>query len=416
MVLKQGKACVHLLEEKHPKAYSYFTGASLDYHIICENCAKVEDFGSLELRETDEELFDDLTYEIEGLVGAPEVKERPSELHFEHQSLDMNFADAKALAFHARGQNWLVCLDSGRVLEFDSKGQKSIELFRFTDEDLSLNQAIMMRVSADERYVAIVQQKGQFGFVWDSISRHIHLRLNRGNYHANQSIFPIAFCVLDGETLVIHGTDWNRLDISQAATGELLTKRIQAEYKRGERPEHYLDYFHGALYVSPNNQWVAEYGWVWHPVGVSRAWNLKHWYLDNVWESEDGDSVQSFVYSHYFWDSPMVWVDDKTLGIWGFGRDDYWMVDALSLHEMGKDAKQRWISGIKRGELVFDTYLFSITKTGTEVWDISSGERLHYAEDFLPKAHNTLTKEFISRDDASGIQISRLHDTQFRLY
>ena len=73
--------------------------------------------------------------------------------------------------------------------------------------------------------------------------------------------------MLDGRTLVVHATDWNRLDVSDPATGERLTLRDLPQPESGQpRPNRYMDYCHAGLSVSPDYEWIADWGWIWHPV------------------------------------------------------------------------------------------------------------------------------------------------------
>jgi hypothetical protein len=88
--------------------------------------------------------------------------------------------------------------------------------------------------------------------------------------------------------VTIHRTSWNRLDLSDPATGAPLSDRGPTSYRQGEpRPDYYLDYFHGRLHVSPGAKHIADDGWVWHPVGLVTVWDLEAW-LGSAWESEDG--------------------------------------------------------------------------------------------------------------------------------
>ena len=57
-------------------------------------------------------------------------------------------------------------------------------------------------------------------------------------------------------------------------------------------------YFHGRLAVSPGNTRIAESGWVWGPVGVLASWDLKAWVTDNLWESEDGATLEQIGRAH----------------------------------------------------------------------------------------------------------------------
>lgn len=87
------------------------------------------------------------------------------------------------------------------------------------------------------------------------------MRLDRGDYHEEHCNFPLAFFENRGRLLMVHGTDWNRLDVSDPVTGTLLTERSLTSYQDGQQqPDHYLDYFHCGLAVSPNREFVADNG------------------------------------------------------------------------------------------------------------------------------------------------------------
>jgi len=135
--------------------------------------------------------------------------------------------------------------------------------------------------------------------------------------------FSFAFADVNGRVIAIHRTAWNRLDFSDSATGKLLSVRGPTSYRSGqERPEHYLDYFHGALYVSPSGTHILDDGWVWHPVGSPTCWSLERWLTDNVWESEDGPTRKDVCAREYYWDHGMVWLDDTRVVVGGIGDDD----------------------------------------------------------------------------------------------
>ncbi|WP_027343128.1 hypothetical protein [Hamadaea tsunoensis] len=92
----------------------------------------------------------------------------------------------------------------------------------------------------------------------DRGTRDATLTIDGGDYHADTVPSSVAFVEHGARTVVIHRTAWNRLEVSEAATGQLATPRQPTAYRQGEpRPEHYLDYFHGRLYVCG---WVASTG------------------------------------------------------------------------------------------------------------------------------------------------------------
>jgi hypothetical protein len=289
---------------------------------------------------------------------------------------------------------------------------------------LDAGRRLALRTSPDGRFTAVVEEFGSFGRVFDLTGGRRVLDLGRGDYHEGVSAFPVAFFERDGRTLLIHGTDWNRLDLFDLAAGESLTPRKSPLHEPGgPDPAHYLDYFHGRLLISPAGSRVAEDGWVWHPVGNPRVWSLSAWADGNVWESEDGPSVRELPWRYYFWDGPMTWVDDDRLAVWGLGDDEENLEPGVRIFDVttGEETfgfpgpsvapHKVWPPTVgKRGWLAFERWLYAVSpQDGTSVWDIQAGECRHREEDFAPVAYHPGVKSFLSwRDD--GAMISRFED------
>ena len=170
---------------------------------------------------------------------------------------------------------------------------------------------------------------------------------------------------------------------------------------------------------------VADDGWVWHPVGVVRTWNVRRWLDENVWESEDGTTVQDLADRAYFWGGPLCWVDDDTLAVWGYGDDDDNLIPAVRLfdtltgEELGwfpgpeviADGNREWGDKIADfgGRLFFDKHLFAVSeKFGVSVWDHRKGTRLHTDPSFVPIAYHPTTREFLTLLPDGNLQLSRL--------
>ena len=150
-----------------------------------------------------------------------------------------------------------------------------------------------LHVSACGRFAAVVNDYGRRGVVVDlGRSGRTTMLLDGGRYHPETVPFSLVFGEHHGRPVMVHRTAWNRLDVADPESGRLLTARTHASAAPGERPEHYLDYFHGRLHLSPDGRWLADDGWVWSPVGLPVIWNLGRWLDGNPWESEDGPSRQ----------------------------------------------------------------------------------------------------------------------------
>lgn len=179
---------------------------------------------------------------------------------------------------------------------------------------------IQLVVSPEGDYAAVSNRFGRYAGVYSLSSPAEILQLDRGNYHEDKSMFPLAFVPCNTRLVLIHGTAWNRLDMTEIPTGRTLTRRPVAEAQKDQETQPLedipnLDYFHGKLIASPDGTWLADTGWVWAPVGLVRTYSFQQW-LENPWESENGDSVRYFFQTED-WDLPIAWLDHNRLAVWG---------------------------------------------------------------------------------------------------
>jgi hypothetical protein len=235
------------------------------------------------------------------------------------------------------------------------------------------------------RWLAWASTLGAVGGLIDTEPGQQTKALVRGSYHPDVSPFPLGFTSVKGRLILVHATDWNRLDALDVETGKRLTERGPTSYsKKQERPAHYLDYFHSSLSVSPSDTYLVTNGWVWHPVGAVMAWRTDAWLGagGNVWESEDGPTKNDVEGAETagFWDRPLCWQNDETLLFWGRGDDDTELESAVGVYSLTERKLLRWLDGpdAKDGFLAFDQgRLIAVSPTaGTSVWDIESGARL----------------------------------------
>lgn len=428
-----GRICIHLLEkkdvERHQDHFQRFTGTGVTYDLVCSGCAEESNLVDDRLAHVCSDCFQ---YIIEnnhwaGILGSPEVLSRSSNLTFSHRDVDLpGLADVRVLAVEPiEGSDgvWLACTATGAIIEIDPIHHRTRFLAQIPRDSLDFDgqyichtglwedrPSCVLRVSTHGQMAVVANRYGSRGVVLDLSRGKVTMNLHRDDYHEDVSSFPLAFCNLDDRVLLIHGTEWNRLDISDADTGKLLTRRRPTSYQSGEaKPPHYLDYFHCQLSVSPGQQFIVDDGWVWHPAGVLVAWDLPQWLHDNVWESEDGSSKRELSCKEYHWDGPLCWIDDRRLAVWGYGADGEWLIPAVSIYDVVTGKCEKWFAGPNKGSLTFDEYLFSFSeKEGTTVWDVKTGERVASEPGFCPAGYHRGGKHFLTILEGGRVRMSRL--------
>lgn len=245
-----------------------------------------------------------------------------------------------------------------------------------------------LHASPDGSYAAIVVDQGRSGIVVETKSGAATMQLNGGDYHEETVPFSACFLRLNGRDVFVHRTAWNRLDAADPSTGKSLTDRHIAIYESsGERPEHYLDYFHGQLRPSPEGRLMFDDGWVWHPVSIPRIWSVAEWLASNPWESEDGASIIDLGMRDD-WTQPACWINEQRLVMWG--ADD-WDEEAAAETKRGpgvrvldvttsKPSMGKWwpMDDIKNVSDLFSdgARLVVASDAGTAVWDIASRVQL----------------------------------------
>lgn len=204
----------------------------------------------------------------------------------------------------------IIICKSGNIFLFNCKTETS---FLYTELSFKPSQ-LSLQIHSFENYICISQKNGLQAMVINLSDSRFQKKLNRIDYQAEHCLFPIAFYRKENHAFLIHGTEWNRLDITCLETDELLTSRI-IDY---ETDSNYFDYFHSSLLVSPDVKHFTSNGWVWQPYDVITVYStdkfLKEYELSNTainFEPVDG----------YNWDRPLCWIDNKTLGV-GYNKGE----------------------------------------------------------------------------------------------
>lgn len=437
---KVGRACEHLLLNKagaeyypSPEHLRHFTGCGLEFVLLCPQCGERSDRGEPFWRTICDSCVKELGCGKRlGDSGAPQILTRDSGLRLAHQIVPLAAKAVQAAEPLSRpgDDSWLILSEDHELLEFDASKPSLCAVTTISQLGLPTDQPVSIAVSRDGRFVAVTQIHGPDGVVFDRVNRRATMRLARGDYYPEHCRFPVAFFEQEGRQLLIHATDWNRLDLSDPADGALLSRREPTSYRQGEaRPAHDLDYFHCGLAVSPDGHWIANNGWIWHPVGVVTSWNLQRWLKDNVWESEDGESKKSLCWRGYFWDGPLCWIDHRTIAVWGLGEDDVLLVPGVRLFDVESGAEKSSFAGPvadssallmkgrsedptlsqRAGTLAFDRWLFSWLPSGPfSVWDVHDGARLLLDPGFAPLNYHPGSRQFISQLPDGSFRLTRI--------
>jgi hypothetical protein len=344
--------CTHIRNCRTPwiESVKWLIGDDLITEIVCVPCANDRENGRpIDVEQVCEECYQYLTDEIVDMVGCrgkPGILIRPEIFNdtLKNSALPKQIGTVVDIApiNQERQSVWLMLVESGAIIRWNADTGDwvhlgSVDVPAEPDHEPWGGHVLRRRlhVSGNGNFVAVVNDYGRYGQVMDLRSGKLTLALDGGQYHPETVPFSFAFAEAQGRVVAIHRTDWNRLDVSDPSTGELFTDRGPTGFRQGqERPEHYLDYFHGALYVSPRGAYIADDGWFWHPIGIPRVWSLNRWLSENVWESEDGPTKIKLCARAYYWGHAVAWIDERFIAIGGIGEDDALMIDGVRIFDL----------------------------------------------------------------------------------
>ncbi|MFI5732931.1 hypothetical protein ACIA49_22630 [Kribbella sp. NPDC051587] len=385
------RTCLHLCVEEASQVSRLYTGRGGDYHLLCGACAKLDDLWS-QLAAVCEGCTDRAdARSVDHVSGQPEVRrlDRPLDGCFSEDAAPVRPRNDRCLAPMADG--WLAY--TGHHLVPSGGTSYKLELPGDEDDDSFGTPGPALHVSEDGRYAAVVRDFGRYGVVVDLADGRVTLRLDRQDYCNFATPFPIAF--LPDGTLVA-ATDWNRLDRFNPATGELLTPRDTELRDKENPPPDYLDYFHGALTVSPTGRWLLDDGWIWHPVGVPAVVDLAAWQDGRTFAAEHGNEL---VVRDYLWNQPASWVNDSVVAIQGVGDGIDALVDGVQLYDARSGARVGTVFGPKGRMWGVDGRLAVVGEDGLEFWDPAEGARVGVLAGYRPTAYNPRTRTFAALDN-----------------
>jgi len=390
--------CEHRLQTSGPY-HRHFTGVDAEYELLCEACCAALP-APPSLRRI---CFACLRHQLMGPrladLGTPAFRERVTSLRFAHQPCT---APAEVVAFApvSRMPNtWWMLDRQGRLHRVDVVSG-SVEAGGSVDPSaVDLTKPLVLVVAPGGELAAIGEAYGLRAVVVEPASGKVIRTLVRGDYCAEECCFPLGFFELEGRLLLVHATDWNRLDVSDARTGALLTAREEVD----------LDYFHSSLLISPDGARAVDNGWIWHPVGEVRVFDLRRWVRENPGEAEDGPSMKALTQRPYFWDGPVAWLEATTVAVWGGGEDEPEVLPMVTIYDVESGQAQRSFLGPGGGLLPLPPYLVAFNEDGgTTVWDWHTGERLAQDRSFQAVDVHPASHELLSRTEDGGFQVSRL--------
>jgi hypothetical protein len=360
------RVCAHLTTDDSRGCYRVLTGVATRYDLLCEPCADTE---APELLDACVGCFDRAEGDAYlGWRGVPEIRRDDRDLGGTWTTLP-GFTPRNDRCLAPLPDGWLAWTAEGLVaLGPEPRYVAWVELLA----ELPSNWAGRVRgpalhTSPDGRFAAAVTDYGRHGAIVDLASGTVTLELDRGDYHPEQTAFPVAFL----GTQVVAATDWNRLDVFDAATGRQLTER-------DPDGDQALDYFFGALVASPSGRWLLADGWVWAPMGVPM-----------VLDGRTLDHSRRLAERAYAWGDPVAWLDDETVVQQRIGDDDEQMLDGVTLYDTVTGHRKGLFAGPNGRMWAHDGLLHVAAEDGFEIWDPVEGARIAFAEGFHPIAHNS---------------------------
>ncbi len=410
-------ACLLATRERPRRFHRRFAGVGAAYDLICPACREALPTPP-PLRRLCGDCFEaHLCGARLADVGAPGFAQRASGLRFTHREVrlaELAADDVLALAPVARAPSvWLAVRRDGAMVRLDvARGVAEVG-GRIDGGALDLAASLELVIAPGGGLAVVAGSKGRRALLVEPASGRVVRPLERDDYHPEQCRYPLGLFELDGRLLLVHATEWNRLDVTDPWTGERLTERVSPTWRSGPRPPHALDYFHAGLLVSPDGARVLDNGWIWHPWGQVRVFDVRRLARENVWESEDGASVRDLAGRAYYWDGPAAWLDARTVAVWGEGDDDTNLTPAARLFDVETGEERGSFPGPAQGfTVVRDRLVAFDAEQGIAAWDWRTGERVAHDPSFVPAFAQTVAHprsgELLSRGAHGALRVTEL--------
>jgi hypothetical protein len=432
--------CDHLRPDASPwvSTFQRYTGVGLAFELLCVPCfdrREANDAPSTTYLCSDcfDQVLDDVMTR-DGIRGTPEVRERLAPVAEPVRTYEVPATSAPMidLAYALAIDCWFGLCADGVIVRLSrdwsaAVAVATVDVVVKPDEESRIGQVphLRLEVSWSGRFAAVVVDFGQGGVVVDLAHGSVTARLDGGDYNTWTVPLSMAFTQLDGRDILVHRSEWNRLDLMDPATGDSLSNRSTPKRATAaDSPDHYLDYFHGRLVVSPDGRHVVDDGWIWHPVGVPVVWDLHRWLTQNCWESEDGDSRRSLGSREYYWNHGICWLDNGRVVVEGIGNDDELMVDGVIIYDIDRAAagiverppgmlRPEIGTLLPSGEIVqaiagpagvlfaSGHQLFSANDAGLSIWSVETEARFGFIPGFNPRYQDRVNGDLVALDSHS---------------
>jgi len=397
-VQRRNWICPHLNQNDCAGYYFRFSGRGADFALVCGDCGQV---AWDELEAACDQCFEKAhacESGYRGNFGEPEVLIAKREKCVVAAQTRL-VLPAPILAAARIWNRWVALLDDRTIHFVDPFASCSEPIGTLDACEINWSEPIALISSDDGRYLAVTNDRGQHGAVYDLNTNQVAMSLNRQSYLSEQTRFPVTFIGRGSETRIIHGTDWNRLDISDPATGLCLTERSTGLSQGVEAASGQLDYFMGELMLSPDNQRMLVDGWVWHPVGVTGVVEVAKWLEGDVWRCEQDLAGPGIRALNYCWNLGKAFVGSEKVILWGIGHDDDHMVNGACLFDLADRKLLGCFGGPPRANFAMGEYLFVFSgEHDTTAWDVATGERVWQLPGHRASLYNPNSRIFLHHE------------------
>lgn len=413
------RVCVHGIDRwPGPVMGRRFIGRGVEYGRACDPCARLHDPGTAPWRWVCAACAAGIPVGSVGDVGEPEYATRDDGISLVFERVTFAPPTALRTIEPAAADRWIALDVAGRLLELDAATATVTVHFTLPDGTVAPppdggprnTEPIDLHLAPDGSLVAVVERYGTRGAVVDLARGAVVMTLTRGDYCVEHCTWPVGWVRRGDRLLLVHGTDWNRLDLSDPRTGELLTAREPPGFDAQPRSARALDYFWCRLHVAPDGELAWSDGWVWHPVPVPRVFSLARWADGNVWETEDGPSLRSLDVHDDAWDLPACWIDARTVARWSVADPAvHPSLPGVDVFDVATGERLRSLIGPRPGDLAFDERLYAFgPHQGVTAWDVRTGERTFAAPDFCPDGYHARSRCFWRLEPDGAMTLARV--------